>query len=107
MTLMEAFVTGGLFAENSDVPHKGFPGGQKVPNGSLRQPGIGLLATALATVLGLLISTAGASLSSAETLNAIIFALIGAGIAWGGEQLRQSRIQASTSTADAPVTPIK
>jgi len=63
--------------------------------------GPGLLATALATLLGLLVSTGGASLSTAEILNAIIFALIGAGIAWGGEQLRRSRSQASTSAADA------
>ena len=63
--------------------------------------GPGLLATALATALGLLVSTAVASLSTAEILNAIMFALIGAGIAWGGEQLRRSRIQASTSTANA------
>jgi two-component system, LuxR family, sensor kinase FixL len=63
--------------------------------------GPGLLATALATVLGLLVSSTGASLSTADILTAITFALIGAGIAWGGEQLRRSRIQASTSTADA------
>ena len=63
--------------------------------------GPGLLATALAPMLGLLVSMAGESLSTAEILNAIIFALIGAGIAWGGEQLRRSRIQASASTADA------
>src|SRR6266700_6813533 len=63
--------------------------------------GPGLLATALAPVLGLLVSMAGESLSTAEILNAIIFALIGAGIAWGGEQLPRSRIQATASTADA------
>jgi two-component system, LuxR family, sensor kinase FixL len=167
MTLMEAFVTCGLFGENSDIPHKGFPGGRKIPmttsskdlaaksaekfggrpvpaQNPLIQYGVavvavavawlarillipvagaespyllfvpavllaaafgglgpGLLATGLATVLGLLVSTTDASLSTAETLNAIIFALIGAGIAWGGEQLWRSRIQASTSTADA------
>ena|SRR5215467_4443727 len=167
MTLMEALVTGGLFGENSDIAHKGFPGGQNVPmtksskdlaakstgkpggrpvpaQNPLIQYGIalvavavawlarillvpvagpeapyllfvpavlvaaalgglgpGLLATTLATVLGLLVSMGGASLSTAEILNAIIFALIGAGIAWGGEQLWRSRSQASTSTADA------
>jgi two-component system, LuxR family, sensor kinase FixL len=63
--------------------------------------GPGLVATALATVLGLLISTVSTSLSTAEVLHAVIFALIGAGIAWSGEQLRQSRIQASASAADA------
>ena len=63
--------------------------------------GPGLVATALATVLGLLISTVSTSLSTAEVLNAVIFALIGVGIAWSGEQLRQSRIQASASAADA------
>jgi two-component system, LuxR family, sensor kinase FixL len=63
--------------------------------------GPGLLATALATMLGLLVSSADSSPSTAEILTAIIFALIGAGIARGGEQLRGSRIEASTSTADA------
>jgi two-component system sensor kinase FixL len=165
MTLMEAFVAGRLFGENSDIAHKGFPGGQMttsskelaaksvgkpagrlvaaqkpliqhgvallavaiaclartllIPVAGAEAPyllflpavlvaaafgglGPGLLATALATVLGLLVSTsAGVSLSMAEIFNAIIFALIGAGIAWGGEQLLRSRIQASTSTADA------
>jgi two-component system sensor kinase FixL len=62
--------------------------------------GPGLLATALATVLGLFLSTAGGDLSTAEVLVAIVFALIGIGIAWGGEQLQRSRIQASDSTAD-------
>jgi two-component system sensor kinase FixL len=63
--------------------------------------GPGLLAAAFATVLGLLVSTASASLSTADIVNAIIFALIGGGIAWSGEQLRRSRIEASVSAADA------
>src|SRR5262245_36950981 len=47
--------------------------------------GPALLATALATVLGLFIWSVDASLSTAEILTAAIFALIGAGIARGGE----------------------
>jgi two-component system, LuxR family, sensor kinase FixL len=61
--------------------------------------GPALLATALAAALELLVSSP--ILSTAEILTAIIFALIGAGIAWGGELLRRSRIEASTSTANA------
>jgi two-component system sensor kinase FixL len=63
--------------------------------------GPGLVATAFATVLGFLISMAGPSSFTAEVTNAVIFALIGGGIAWSGEQLRRSRIQASASAADA------
>src|SRR4029453_17611003 len=137
------------FGENSDIAHKGFPGGQRVPMTtsskelaakSVEKPGgrpvpvqnplihygialvavvvawlarillipvagaeapyllfvpavlvaaafgglgPGLLATAFATVLGLLVSTGGVDFSIAEIINAIIFTLIGAGIAWG------------------------
>src|SRR5262249_52425065 len=63
--------------------------------------GPGLVATAFATVLGFLISMAGSNSLAAEVTNAVIFALIGGGIAWGGEQLRRSRTQASTSALDA------
>ena len=61
--------------------------------------GPGLVATALATVLGLFFSTASGSPSAAEDLVAIVFALIGIGIAWGGELLQRSRVEASASTA--------
>jgi two-component system, LuxR family, sensor kinase FixL len=63
--------------------------------------GPGLLATALVTGLGLLASSADTIPSTSEVLATIIFALIGVGIAWGGELLRRSRIEASTSTANA------
>jgi two-component system sensor kinase FixL len=62
--------------------------------------GPGLVATALATVLGLFVSTASGDPSTAEVLVAIVFALIGIGIAWGGAQLQRSRVEASASTAD-------
>jgi len=68
---------------------------------SLGGLGPGLLATALATVLGLFVASVDASLSMAEILTAIIFALIGVGIARGGDLLRRSRSEASTSTANA------
>jgi two-component system, LuxR family, sensor kinase FixL len=63
--------------------------------------GPGLLATAFAAVLGFLVSAAHPSLSAADIVNAVIFAVIGGGIAWSGEQLQRSRIQASASAADA------
>jgi two-component system sensor kinase FixL len=61
--------------------------------------GPGLVATALATVLALFFSTASGGPSTAEDLVAIVFALIGIGIAWGGELLQRSRVEASASTA--------
>jgi two-component system sensor kinase FixL len=61
----------------------------------------GLVATALATALGIFGPTAAPTLTTSEIIDAVIFALIGAVISWSGKQLRHSRIQASASAADA------
>jgi len=54
--------------------------------------GPGLLATLLSLVFGLLL--AGGSRSAyPEMLEALIFAVVGAGIAWFGEQLRRTRLR--------------
>jgi two-component system, LuxR family, sensor kinase FixL len=63
--------------------------------------GPGLLATILGTLAGLLLIKTFPSLTAAETGNAVAFALIGVGIAWGGEQLQRNRIGAATSARDA------
>jgi two-component system sensor kinase FixL len=63
--------------------------------------GPGLLATALSAVLGFFVGTISPSASVPETVNAVLFALIGAGIAWSGEQLQRNRIQAANSTREA------
>src|SRR5215468_11264115 len=57
--------------------------------------GPGLLATALSVVLGLFVVTISPSASVPEIVNAALFALIGTGIAWSGEQLQRNRIQAA------------
>jgi two-component system sensor kinase FixL len=63
--------------------------------------GPGLLATALSIVLVLFGINPHTVYWSAEILDDAIFALIGGGIAWIGEQLQRSRVQAIASTADA------
>jgi two-component system sensor kinase FixL len=63
--------------------------------------GPGLLATALSTGLVLLAIKPHTGYWSAEILDDAIFALVGVGIAWIGEQLQRSRVQANASTADA------
>jgi len=63
--------------------------------------GPGLLATALCTGLVLFVIKPHAVYWPTEILDDAIFALIGGGIAWIGEQLQRSRVQASASTADA------
>jgi two-component system, LuxR family, sensor kinase FixL len=60
----------------------------------------GLVATALATVLLLLVRPPTRDWPT-EILEDVVFALIGAGIAWMGEQLQRNRLRASTSEADA------
>jgi two-component system sensor kinase FixL len=62
--------------------------------------GPGLAATALGTLLGLFIVTGFSDVSAPEIVNAIAFTLIGAGIAWGGEQLHRNRVRAATSARD-------
>jgi two-component system sensor kinase FixL len=63
--------------------------------------GPGLLATGLSVVLGLFVITTFPSLSASEIADGALFTMIGAGIAWSGEQLQRNRIQAAASTRDA------
>jgi two-component system sensor kinase FixL len=61
--------------------------------------GPGLLAAALSVALGILL-VGGGSLTQPALLEALIFAAVGAGIAWFGEQLRLTRIRDLTNTQD-------
>jgi two-component system, LuxR family, sensor kinase FixL len=54
--------------------------------------GPGLLATALSVILGVLLVSSG-TLTYPALLEAIVFAVVGAGISWFGEQLRRTRIR--------------
>ncbi len=63
--------------------------------------GPGLLATGLSAVLGLFVIRDFPDLAVPEVVNAVAFVLIGAGMAWGGEQLQRNRVQAATSADDA------
>jgi two-component system sensor kinase FixL len=69
--------------------------------GGLGGLGPGLLATGLSIVLGFFVVATSSSTSVAEITNAALFAMIGAGIAWSGEQLQRNRIQAANSTREA------
>src|SRR3954454_1027641 len=62
--------------------------------------GPGLLATGLSAVLGLFVITDFPDLTVPEVVNAVAFVLIGAGMAWGGEQLQRNRVQAAVSAND-------
>src|SRR5262252_3377171 len=68
--------------------------------GGLGGLGPGLLATALSLVLGFFV-TISPGVSMSEIVEAALFAVIGAGISWSGQQLQRNRIQAATSTRDA------
>jgi two-component system sensor kinase FixL len=63
--------------------------------------GPGLLATALSLFLALFFVTDLQHLSAPEIVSAAAFAVIGLGMAWGGEQLQRNRLRASASTQDA------
>ena len=63
--------------------------------------GPGLLATGLSAILGLFVITDFPNLTVPEVVNAVAFVLIGAGMAWGGEQLQRNRVQAAISANDA------
>ena len=63
--------------------------------------GPGLAATFLGALLGLLVFTGASEISAAEITNAVAFVLIGAAIAWSGEQLQRNRIRATTSAREA------
>ncbi len=62
--------------------------------------GPGLLATGMGVVLGWTF-IGSVSYGAPQIVHAAIFALIGAGIAWSGEQLQRYRSRAETSTRDA------
>jgi two-component system sensor kinase FixL len=62
--------------------------------------GPGLLATGLGGVLGWTF-IGSVPYGAPQIVHAAIFALIGAGIAWSGEQLQRYRTRAETSTRDA------
>jgi two-component system sensor kinase FixL len=62
--------------------------------------GPGLAATALGALLSLFVGTGFSDVSAPEIVNAIAFTLIGAGIAWGGEQLQRNRVRAAASARD-------
>ena len=63
--------------------------------------GPGLAATALALLLGLFVLPGHSQIAVADVVNAAVFGTIGAGVAWIGESLRQSRVRATASTQDA------
>jgi len=61
--------------------------------------GPGLLATALSFLFGLLLVSSG-TLSNPAILEAVVFAMVGGGISWFGEQLRRARIRSRKSAQD-------
>src|SRR5262249_41899499 len=63
--------------------------------------GPGLLATGLSAALGFFVITVSPGVSASEIVDAALFTMIGAGIAWSGEQLQRNRIRAATSMRDA------
>ena len=69
--------------------------------GGLGGLGPGLLATGLSVVLAHFVITISPGVSVAEIVDAALFTMIGAGIAWSGEQLQRNRIEAATSAREA------
>lgn len=63
--------------------------------------GPGLVATGLAAALALAQISTFPVVSPAELVNAALFAAIGVGIAWSGEQLQRSRVRAAASEHEA------
>ena len=61
--------------------------------------GPGLLATALSVALGILLM-GGGNISQPAVLEAVIFALVGGGISWLGEQLRLTRSRSKRNARD-------
>jgi two-component system sensor kinase FixL len=62
--------------------------------------GPGLTATGLGAVLGFFVATTSPTGSMTEVVNAVVFALIGAGISWSGEHLQRARVRAAASTRE-------
>jgi two-component system, LuxR family, sensor kinase FixL len=63
--------------------------------------GPGLLATALSLVAAFFVLTNASAFSGTGMVNGVAFAIIGAGVSWGGELLRRSRQRATVMTRDA------
>jgi two-component system, LuxR family, sensor kinase FixL len=63
--------------------------------------GPGLLATGLGAVLGLVAITGSGELGTSEWVNVLVFALVGAGVAWSGDQLQRHRLSAAASARNA------
>jgi two-component system, LuxR family, sensor kinase FixL len=61
----------------------------------------GLTATGLSAVLGFFVTTTSPGVSVPEIVDAVAFTMVGAGIAWGGEQLQRNRVRAATSAREA------
>ena len=61
--------------------------------------GPGLLATALSLIFGLLLVSSG-KLTNPGILEAIVFAVVGVGVSWFGEQLRRTRIRDRKTAQD-------
>src|SRR5680860_504066 len=64
--------------------------------------GPGLLATALSLIFGLLLVSSG-KLTNPGILEAIVFAVLGVGVSWFGEQLRRTRIRDRKTAQDLMV----
>ena len=62
--------------------------------------GPGLLATGLSVALGVLLLLSTGRLTHPELLEAIVFAAVGGGISWFGEQLRRTRLRSHQSAQD-------
>jgi two-component system sensor kinase FixL len=68
---------------------------------SLGGLGPGLFATVLSIVLGSFFASSGfTNLGPAEFVGAAVFAAIGIGVAWGGEQLQRNRLRAAASAQE-------
>ena len=63
--------------------------------------GPGLLATLLGLLFGLFFVVDFRSLTAADVINAVSFAVVGIGVSWRGEMLRRSRFSAAASADDA------
>ena len=63
--------------------------------------GPGLAATVLGALLGLFVGSGLSGISAPEIVSAVAFTLVGAGIAWGGEQLQRNRTRAAASAREA------
>jgi two-component system sensor kinase FixL len=63
--------------------------------------GPGLLATLASTLLAIFVVQQSLPIPVGEIANALVFALFGAAIAWGGEQLQRSQMRARASAQDA------